>query len=96
MSNVIDYKPYMETDHKVYVSVIEIRNKSGRVLPLAVVWEDGIRYKIDKVLDIRKAASLKAGGAGLRYTIRVRGQERHLFLEDDKDGAKWFLERKTS
>ena len=96
MSNVIDYRPYMETDLKVYVSVIEIRNKNGQVLPLAVVWEDGIRYKIDKVLDIRKAASIKAGGAGIRYTIRVRGQERHLFLEDDKNGAKWFIERKDS
>ena len=96
MSNVIDYKPYMETDLKVYVSVIEIRNKNGHVLPLAVVWEDGIRYKIDKVLDIRKAASIKVGGAGIRYTIRVRDRETYLFFEESKTGAKWFVERKDS
>ena len=96
MSNAIDYRPYMESDHKVYVSVIEVRYKDGRLMPLSVIWEDEKRYKIDKVLDIRKAASLKAGGAGIRYKIRVRDRETFLFLEEDKNGAKWFMERKTS
>ena len=95
MSNVVDYKPYMETDCKVYVSVIEVRRKDGKLLPLALVWENGVRYKIDKVLDVRQAASLKAGGAGMRYTVIVRGHERYLFLEEDRAGAKWFLERRT-
>ena len=96
MKHIVDYMPYMETDLKVYVSVIEVRHKDGRLQPLALVWENGVRYKIEKVLNICKAASLKAGGAGLRYTIRVKGQEKHLFLEEDRDGAKWFVERKTS
>ena len=96
MSNVIDYKPYMESEYKVYVSVNEDRYKDGRIMPRYLVWEDGIRYKIDKVLDVRPAASLKAGGAGLRYTIRVKDRETYLFLEEDKAGAKWFVERKTS
>ena len=96
MSNIIDYKPYMETDLKVYVSVLEVRHKDGRLVPLALVWENGVRYRIDKVLDVRKAASLKAGGAGVRYTIRVRDRETYLFLEEDRTGTKWFMERKTS
>ena len=96
MNKVIDYRPYMENDHKVYVSVLEVRYKDGRLLPLALVWENGIRYKIDKVVDICQAASLKAGGAGLRYKIRVRDRETYLFLEEDKTGIKWFMERKTS
>ena len=96
MSNAIDYRPYMESDHKVYVSVIEVRYKDGRLMPLSVIWEDDRRYKIDKVLDIRPAASIKAGGAGMRYKIRVRDRETYLFLEEDKAGAKWFMERKTS
>jgi len=86
----------METDHKVYVSVIEVRHKDGRLVPLALVWENGVRYKIDKILDVRRAASLKAGGAGQRYTVRVGSHQRYLYLEEDKDGAKWFVERKTS
>ena len=86
----------MDTDLKVYVSVIEVRHKDGRLLPLALVWENGKRYKIDKVLDVRPAASLKAGGAGMRYKIRVRDRETFLFLEEDKAGAKWFVERKSS
>ena len=96
MSNVIDYRPYMESDFKVYVSVFEVRYKDGRLMPLALVWENGVRYKIDKVLDVCPAASLKAGGAGMRYKIRVRDRETYLFLEENKSGAKWFMERKTS
>ena len=94
MNNVIDYKPYMDSDCKVYVDVIENRHKDGRIVPLYFVWEDGKRYKIDKVLNIRPAASLKAGGAGIRYTVRVGGRETYLFLEEGKTGAKWFMERK--
>ena len=95
MSTVIDYRPYMDTDLKVYVDVIEHRRKDGRLLPLYFVWEDGIRYKIDKVLDIRPAASLNAGGAGLRYTVRVRDRETYLFFEEDRASSKWFMVRKT-
>ena len=85
---------YMDNDQKVYVDVIEKRRKDGRILPIFVLWEDGIRYKIDKILDLRRAASLKAGGVGLRYTVRVGGRETYLYLEDDKVDAKWFVERK--
>ena len=83
-------------ENKVYFGVIETRHKEGRLMPLALVWENGIRYGIDKVLDVRQAASLKEGGAGMRYKIRVRDRETYLFLEENKSGAKWFMERKTS
>jgi hypothetical protein len=84
----------MESNCKVYVDVNENRHKDGRIVPLSFIWENGKRYKIDKVLDVRPAASLKAGGTGLRYTVRVRDRETYLFLEEDKIGAKWFMERK--
>ena len=35
-------------------------------------------------------ASLKAGGAGIRYTCRIDGKLTHLFLEGDR----WFVEAK--
>jgi hypothetical protein len=59
------------------------------VEPVAFVWEDGTRYKVDSVIDMRRAASLKAGGVGMRYTVNVRGKETFMFLEEDR----WFMER---
>ena len=94
ISNIVDHKPYMESDYKVYVDVNEARLKDGQLVPLSFIWEDGISYEIDKIIDVRRAASLKAGGAGIRYTIRIRGQERFLFFEEDAGVCRWFMERK--
>ena len=94
MSEIVDYKEYMETDNKVYVEVSEVRQVDGVVIPMSFVWEDGIAYSIDKILDIRRAASLKAGGAGLRYTVRVQNKETFMFLEEERGVQKWFMERK--
>ena len=94
MSNIIDYKDYMSADLKVYVDVTENRLKDGSLIPLSFVWEDGNRYEVDRILEVRPAASLKAGGAGLRYTIRVRSRETYMFLEEDRGVSKWFMERR--
>ncbi|HOQ36486.1 MAG TPA: hypothetical protein PK033_02210 [Acetivibrio sp.] len=73
---------------KVFVDAIVQFTKEGEKIPLEIVWKDGKRFEVDRVLDIRKAASLKAGGRGIRYKCRVRGKEIYLFLDDDK----WFIE----
>jgi hypothetical protein len=90
----MDLQNYFINDYKVYVDVTEDRLKDGRLIPRSFVWEDGVRYEISRVLDIRPAASLKAGGAGMRYTIRVAHRETFLFLEEDGGIDKWFMERK--
>jgi len=77
---------------KVYVDVTAIFRKDGRLLPVSFVWEDGRKYEIERVLDITRAASLKAGGTGIRYTCMVHGHETYLFLEEDR----WFMERKDT
>ena len=64
----------------------------GRIMPLSITWEDGRVYGIDRVLDMRRAASLKAGGAGTRYTVRIGRSETYLFNED----GRWFVERRES
>jgi len=92
--NIIDYTEYMTNEYKVYVDVNEDRFKDGRLIPLSFVWEDGKRYEIDRVLDVCHAASLKAGGVGLRYTVRIRDKQKYMFLEEDGDTLKWFMERK--
>lgn len=75
---------------KVYVEVIVRYRIDGAVLPLAIVWEDGHKYEIDKVKDVRKAASLKVGGVGYRYTVVIQGKEKYLFFETTEN--KWFVE----
>ena len=75
---------------KVYVDVLIQQDKEGRITPLAITWEDGRVYEVDKVTAVCKAASLKAGGAGIRYTCSIQNKETFLFLENDK----WFVEGK--
>ena len=98
MSEIIDYKPYMTCDYKVYVDVNEDRLKDGNLIPLSFVWEDGCRYEISKIHDIRHAASLKAGGCGLRYNVRVITpnvtKDVFMYLEEDNGKTRWFMERK--
>ena len=86
---------YLENDFKVYVEVNTRHRSDGRILPLSFIWEDGREYQIDKILDIRPAASLKGGGTGLRYTVLVRSHQTHLWLEEGQDVQRWFMERKN-
>lgn len=59
---------------KVYVNVMAEFTNDGRLLPRSFIWKDGHVYEIQKVTDVRRAASLKAGGAGIRYTCIVDGK----------------------
>jgi hypothetical protein len=76
---------------KVYVEVTARFDLNGNISPLSLIWKDGKAYEISKIKDIRPAASLKAGGAGTRYTCTFDSVERYLFLEENK----WFVEGKT-
>ncbi len=76
---------------KVYVEVKVKYYPDGLIEPLSVVWEDGHEYDVDKVLGVCRAASLKAGGVGMRYTVRIGRTETYLFLEENR----WFVERRS-
>ncbi len=80
----------MEADPKVYVAVKAQFMPDGKLLPFAITWETGKEFEIDRVVDVRRAASLKAGGAGIRYTVTISGHQTYLFLEEDR----WFVERR--
>ena len=75
---------------KVLVEVIARFAIDGSIIPLYVIWEDGRKFEVDKVMDVRRAASLKAGGQGTRYRIRMMGKETYLFYDD----LVWFMEGK--
>ena len=76
---------------KVYVGVQADFDTDGNVLPTVIQWEDGTKYTVDKVLDIRRAASLKAGGSGIRYCIKIGNRQSYIWREDDD---RWFVEAK--
>ena len=61
----------------------------GNIRPRTITWEDGRVFEIDRILDVRRAASLKAGGLGIRYICRIRGKEVRLF----NDEGHWFMEK---
>ena len=53
---------------KIFVKVRADHLLDGSVRPLLFRAEDGPAFRIDRVLDVREAPSLKAGGQGVRYT----------------------------
>ena len=75
---------------KIFVEVNAKFDLGGRMLPQEIVWEDGRIFSIDKIVDIRQAASLKAGGQGIRFTCRIGNQEKFLYYEK----PYWFVEGK--
>lgn len=82
-----------ESAYKAYVTVQAKFYPDGRPpVPMEIWWEDGRHYEVDKIIDVRRAASLKAGGLGLRYRCQICGRAVDLFYEDES--ARWFMERK--
>lgn len=75
---------------KKYIEVIVKYTEQGEIIPLSICWSPDQQLEIDRVLDVRQAASLKAGGTGMRYLCRIKGKERFIWLEENK----WFVEAK--
>lgn len=75
---------------KRYVDVLAEFKTDNQIIPLSIIGKDGHIFKIDKITNICKAASLKSGGAGIRYSCFIGGKEFYLFLEENR----WFLELK--
>ena len=83
---------------KVYVDVDVHFCKDGRLIPKAIIWEDGRRYRIDRVLSVKPAPALRAGGHGDRYEIEISGKVSRLWFTHNEDIADpcvgwWFAER---
>lgn len=73
---------------KIYLKVRADHLPDGRILPLMFRAEDGEAVRIDRILDVREAPSLKLGGQGMRYTCRIG--ERVIYLFHDRN--QWFME----
>ena len=86
---------------KVYVAVRADFTETGVMLPREITWEDGRKYEIDRVTDIRQAVAMKAGGQGDRYTVMINGKQSYLFFErsanlTDNNIGRWFVERRVA
>ena len=67
---------------KRYVQVTARFDVDGSITPLAITWDDGTVYPVDRVINVRRAASLKVGGTGLRYLCEIKGNRTFIYFED--------------
>lgn len=74
---------------KTYVKAVITVDEDGNKKPQSIVFREKT-YNIDRVLDVKNSASMRVGGIGERYTIRINGYETYLFCER----GKWFVEEK--
>lgn len=80
----------MASYEKVYVAVILRVDEDGKMSPLAIEWENGQRYDITKIIDVRQAPPRHVGSSPtVRYTVDIAGSRRELYHE----GARWFVEK---
>ena len=77
---------------KRYVGVIADTTADGTIRPLSVLWEDGRRFDVDRVLDARQAVSARTGDPGIRFTVQVGPRVTYLWYEN----PRWFVEPRDS
>jgi len=77
---------------RTYVDVVALFSQEGIITPKSLTLHGQI-YEIDRVLCRRPAAAMKAGGSGMRYTVRIHGHETFLFLDTEN---RWFVEEKQN
>ena len=76
---------------KSYVSVLVLFDELGNKIPKEIYLNEE-KYEVLKVLNVANCASLKVGGIGERYTIKINNVQTFLFFE--KETGKWFVELK--
>ena len=85
----LDYR----NEHKVYARVIAIHNLGGEINPIKIAPEGMEPLKIDRIIEVKMAASTKAGGQGIRYIClasSVDGVQSTITLYHDADD--WYME----
>ena len=70
-------------NYKLYVEAGVIYTPEGTMMP---------KYMIDRIYRWQRASSRRAGGCGICYFVRIRGQDDRLFYEDSPDVCRWFVE----
>ena len=72
---------------KKYVPVLVHFDQEGKMTPVMIEYDEGQKFEIDKIVDVRRAACQSVGGVGDRYTVRIQGRESYLWFEK----GRWFV-----
>lgn len=75
---------------KKYVPVVVHFDQDGKMRPLMIEYDEGQKYEIDQIVDVRRAACQSVGGVGDRYTVRIQGRDSYLWFEK----GRWFVAAK--
>ncbi len=75
---------------KVCVEVAAKFLRGGGVRPTMLVWSDGRRYPVERVICIDRAPSLVSAVLPMRFTCIICGREKYLWFEPEK--MRWFVE----
>ena len=73
-----------------YVQALVRFDVEGHMAPVEIIWDDGTRYEIDRVLSVDRRAFSGAGGSTLRFTVRIQGRQRYLWWEYEST-HRWFV-----
>lgn len=71
------------------IEVICQHQYNGEIIPLYVIWHNGVKYKIDRITQKCPSIHHSNGGIGIRYTCVIHNQRRYLHAIKNK----WFIEK---
>ena len=84
----------------IYLTVLASIDQSGLMLPSEILWPDGRRFPVDKVIRWRKAAQYDL--ATTCYDVVIKGREKHLYFRLNHPNiaspmtlGRWFMEMET-
>lgn len=72
--------------NKTYIDVECCCMEDGSVIPQKVIWNDGRKWKITRV--VYSCASYNGEFEGIRYTVIIRGAEKYIY----RIGSQWYVE----
>ena len=89
------------SEDKVYVCVNVSFTPEGDMIPRSLTWTDGRVYRIDSLLGVKLARSMKNPIGGDRYTVVVHGQTCYLYYERSSNltgnnVGRWYTRRKEA
>lgn len=64
---------------------VETINEDGEIVPKVLIWPDGRRFAIQRV--IYSSASPVHEYDGIRYSVSFNGKERYIYLVNDR----WYV-----
>jgi hypothetical protein len=88
-----------ETAHRIYVTVTAHFRRDGFILPKMIIWEDGIGYKVERLIHYQFGRTRKSGPTNCDiYTLSVGGRQLKLYFErsyalSGNNLGRWFIEQ---